>query len=83
MKFKHKGPLVFTTDQAPGAIPNGTPIVKTFSDKGDANPVGTTGIVLGSMFDGEHIAGYFVEWQTMPGVPVFVAEFKIGRQQQQ
>ncbi|MCK1670337.1 hypothetical protein [Bradyrhizobium sp. 150] len=80
MKFKNKGPIVFTTDQAPGAIPNGTPIVKVFSEERDANPVGTTGVVLGSMSDGER-TGYFVEWQTMPGVPVFVAEFKIGRQQ--
>jgi hypothetical protein len=25
------------------------------------------------------MTGYFVEWETMPGTPVFVADFKIGR----
>jgi hypothetical protein len=79
MNFKNKDRIAYTTGQAPGAIPNGTPIIKVFSEQGDANPVGTTGVVLGSMSDGT-ITGYFIEWQTMPGVPVFVAGFKIERQ---
>jgi hypothetical protein len=70
--------IAYTEENAPGAIPRGTAIVKVFSEDGDANPTGTRGKVLGSMSDGQRI-GYFVEWETTPGVPVFVADFKIAR----
>lgn len=41
----------FTREQAPGAIPNGTRIVKHYAEAWDANPVGAHGVVLGSMMD--------------------------------
>lgn len=41
----------FTREQAPGAIPNGTRIVKHYAEVWDANPVGAHGVVLGSMMD--------------------------------
>ena len=78
--MKIKGHIGFVDTDAPGAIPRGTAIVKIISEKGDANPVGTKGKVIGSMGDGQKM-GYFIEWETLPGVPVFVADFKIGRQQ--
>lgn len=77
--IKARGPIVFTTDQADGAISNGTPIVKVQSEVRDANPVGTRGKVLGSIRTDDKL-GYFVEWETLPGVPVFVSDFKIRPQ---
>lgn len=66
--------------QAEGAdvIPNGSAIVKVWSEPGDANPVGTKGKVLASARAGDSL-GYFVEWETYPGVPVFLHPKKIGR----
>lgn len=85
---------VFIPGSAPGAIPNGTRIQKVWSDPGDANPVGTTGRVKSSFVIpeeareslslkerfGEPIErfGYFVEWDAMPGVPIFCRAKKIG-----
>jgi hypothetical protein len=40
---------VFTRQQAKGAIPNGSRIVKTASEKGDSTPYGALGTVLGSL----------------------------------
>lgn len=76
--MKTGGPYGYTDQDAPGAIPRGWPIIKVFSELGDTNPVGTKGKVIGSMTDGK-VMGYFVEWETMPGVPVFVADFKIQK----
>jgi hypothetical protein len=70
----------YTTDQAEGAIPNKTRIVKVKSEKGDTNPVGTRGVVIGSVsaeLDGKPVIGYFVAWDHQPDVPVFCADFKI------
>jgi transcriptional regulator with XRE-family HTH domain len=74
------GSIAYIDQDAPGAIPRGTPIVKIVSEAGDANPIGTNGKVLGSLSDDDRI-GYFIEWETMPGMPVFVSDFKVGRQQ--
>lgn len=81
----------FTRDQAEGAIPNGTTVVKTKSEEGDTNPNGSLGTVLGSI-DTEKIDPalskkygarffYFIEWQARPKVAFGVAGFKIERQQ--
>lgn len=72
--------LAYIDRDAPGAIPRGTAIVKVFSEAADANPVGTKGKVFGSIRVDDRL-GYFIEWETAPGLPVFVADFKIGRQQ--
>jgi hypothetical protein len=79
---------VLLTGAAAGAIPNGTRIHKTRHEPGDATPLGTGGVVLAS-----HVAPvldplppgvpqqpaflYFVEWDTTPGVPVGVSDYKI------
>lgn len=76
-----------TRDQAPGAIANGTRIVKAESEPGDTNPVGTRGVVLGSI-DVSDIAlpelkrpaeqfVYFVEWDSLPRHAFFMVDWKI------
>lgn len=73
----------FTRHQAPGALPNGAPIVKVVSEPGDANPVGTKGVVLGSLLAPtgreEVVYLYFVEWASFPRAAVAVAGWKIAK----
>lgn len=72
----------FTREQVPGAIPNGSPIVKTGSEQGDGTPDGTPGVVLGSMSHPEILNGatmYFVEWRRTPRCAVAVIEWKVSR----
>ena len=81
----------FTREQADGAIPNGSRIVKCNSEKGDRRPDGTTGTVLGS-FDGSLIDKalmekynarlmYFIEWDDAPRMAVGVIDWKLERAQ--
>lgn len=70
----------FTRHQAKGAIANGTEVVKTRSEAGDANKDGTRGKVLGSISHPDVQDGaimYFVEWRTAPRVAVGVMDFKV------
>lgn len=71
----HPGYLgVFTRDQAAGAIPNGSKIVKTKSDGTDSNPDGTPGKVLGSFHPtGVPYPMYFVEWDRKPHIAVAIS----------
>jgi hypothetical protein len=75
-----------TQDEAPGAMPNGTRIVKVLFEKGDTHAIGSTGIVLGSIPAPNdphppvlinHF--YFIEWDDYPGFAVGVADLKIAR----
>ena len=69
----------FADRQAPGAIPNGYNVVKVKTEPGDAHEVGTRGKVLGSLSHPElPDIGYFIEWDDMPGVPVFTMGCKIA-----
>jgi hypothetical protein len=73
-----------TDHSADGAIPNGTRVRKCLMEEGDANPVGTLGTVEGSMGPVPHplhgnMYGYFVRWDTMPYIQVFVAGKKVER----
>lgn len=71
----------FTREQAPGAIPNGTPIIKVEAEDGDANPVGTRGKVLGSIRDPrvmDNALLYFLEWDSMPRTAVACIGWKIA-----
>lgn len=43
------GPSVFTREEAPGALPNGTLVRKTYEEEGDATPLGTVGTLIGSL----------------------------------
>jgi hypothetical protein len=69
----------YTTDQYPGALPNGTLITKTGTVAGDANPDGAVGTVLGSLGANGTLQGYFVEWRTYPGVSCFVVPERVKR----
>ena len=71
---------IYTTDQAEGAIPNGTRIVKVNSEAEDAHVDGAPGVVIGSMAEPEHPGrfGYFIEWDDMPGLPVGIVGHRIA-----
>jgi hypothetical protein len=68
---------IFTREQAPGALPNGTRIVKVQTEKGDAHPIGARATVLGSMAAPNVGLGYFVEWDAKPRCAVFVVDWKV------
>lgn len=67
----------FTTQQAAGAIQNGTRIRKITAEHKDAHPVGSLGTVLGSLQAQEGKLLYFIEWDATPRCAVAVADFKI------
>jgi len=62
----------YTTDEAPGAIANGTRIAKQKSTSGDAHQDGALAIVLGSKAGPNGTYLYFVEWDDSPGLPVAI-----------
>ena len=64
------------TDQAPGALANGSAIVKIGSEPGDAHQDGAPGRVLASMGVGEFLT-YCVEWADLPGTPVWIAAHRV------
>lgn len=72
----------FTRAQAPGAIANGTRLVKCASEPGDITPVGTHGEVVGSVgpfqHDGQEMLAYFVRWDDKPNVVVFAIGWKVA-----
>jgi hypothetical protein len=66
MPREHPGWIgAFTRDEYPGALRNGTPVVKV------------TFVVLGSVGHPEIGIGYFVEWETLPRHAVLVVSGKI------
>jgi len=74
--------LVFEPGQAEGAIPNGTVVEKCNSMPGDGHPDGARATVLSSQ--GPHAVagfgpmyGYFVQWDDVPEIPVFIAGIRI------
>lgn len=82
IKWEYIGNAVFTRQQAEGAIPNGSRIVKSKMEDDDAHKIGDKGTVIGSISHPEVLngmIGYFVEWDDMPGVPVGVVGWKISR----
>jgi len=78
----------FTRNQAEGAISNGSQIVKVLQDRGDTHPLGSKGVVLGSIgplspafqitkeFPPARYS-YFVAWDIEPNVAVVVIDYKI------
>lgn len=70
----------FTRAQDENAMPNGTRIVKTNSEEGDANPDGTPGVILGSISHPEVWNGavmYFVEWASKPRCAIGIMAKKV------
>lgn len=71
----------FTRDQHPEArYKNGSRIYKVDEDDdGDETPLGTGGIVLGSIkHPRKSYCAYFVEWDNKPRYAMFVVEWKIA-----
>lgn len=74
----------YIRDEAPGAWPNGTRVVKLVQEPTDAHAVGAEAVVLGSLgpasyMQHQSIYGYFVEWDDTPGIPCFVLSTRIGK----
>lgn len=76
----------YTTEQAAGAIENGTPVVKCNSAKDDAHADGSLASVIGSIGPFARMRarygeagqyGYWVRWNDLPGTPVFIAGHRI------
>lgn len=68
----------FTRDHAEGALANGTRIVKSAYEDGDANPLGAKGVIVGSFrITNERPVLYFVEWEDYPRCAVGVMDWKI------
>ncbi len=86
--------IAFIAGEAPDApLRIGEPIAKVDSEPGDSTPLGTRGVVLASHdvrgFSPTNKARnglgtrdvdffYFVEWADKPGLPIGVADWKIG-----
>ena len=76
--------MISMTGQAPGAIPNGRVVVKVANEKGDAHKIGDRGRIVGSIATPSALfkllpdtpISYFIEWDDLPGVPVFVLGWK-------
>lgn len=61
-----------------GTLPPGSRVRKSVRREGDAHGVGalarTVSFPMGPVeLEGKQVYGYFVEWDDVPGVPVFVA----------
>jgi len=73
----------FTRNEAVGALKNGTHIVKANSERGDAHPDGTPGVVLGSISHpeiGDGVPFYFIEWASRPRIAVGTVGYKVQAQ---
>ncbi len=71
----------FTRWEAPGALANGTKVVKIVTEEKDAHPVGARATVLGSLPVPAGMGGgyaYFVEWEDAPRLAVGVMGWKIA-----
>lgn len=75
---------VYITLESPGALPNGTEVVKVNSEPGDGHPDGTEGIVVGSIGPaymekfGRDMLAYFVEWHGTP-MPIGTVDIKVKK----
>ena len=74
--------VVFTTKEAPGALRNGTIVEKINSEPRDTHRDGARAMIVGSVGPVDDLRlpakyGYFVVWDDMPGVPVFIAGHRI------
>lgn len=67
----------FTTDEYPGAMPNGTIVAKCNGEPHDTHLDGALATVIGSIGYGGKVVGYFVEWNDCPEVPVFIAAHRL------
>ena len=79
--------IIYSDIDSPGApIKKGEHIIKIKSEEGDSHPIGTRGVIVGSLgpLNWENrtdVYGYFVKWETDPLIPVFVTDFKIKKEE--
>lgn len=87
------GECVFTEQEAPGALANGTMVKKADGEPGDGTPYGTVGVVVGSLahdlpIEDDKLAqlprryrdtrfAYFIEWVGRPNEVVGIIDKKI------
>jgi hypothetical protein len=69
----------FTTDEANGAMKNGTRVMKFTSEAGDLTPTGTHGSIRGSLYYQDTGYFYFIEWDNKPKTVVGCTGFKLRR----
>jgi hypothetical protein len=85
--------MVFTGNQADGALANGTRVIKTNSEPDDGHSNGESGTVIGSIKVPEEVREatrsmadfrfpnethvYWVVWDAGPGLPVFTIGSKL------
>jgi hypothetical protein len=62
----------------PGTLAIGTRIAKVKVEPGDSQPLGALGTILGCYGHPDMGVGYFVEWDALPRVAVFVIGWKIA-----
>lgn len=67
---------VFIPGHVEGAIPNTRRVKKRNAEAGDEFPDGAEGTVLSSVRVGDQL-GYFVQFDAMPGVPVFLMAHRV------
>jgi hypothetical protein len=68
---------VLTLFPASTALPAGTLIEKIESKPEDLHRDGARGRVVAPMVRAGFSVGYYVEWDDMPGVPCYIAPFRI------
>lgn len=75
--------IFYVTDQAPGALPNGTRVAKVGTQDGDTHRDGAPGTVIGSIGPADlpkHPGiryGYFVRFDDAPQFPAFISSNRI------
>lgn len=81
--FGKQLPIFFTRNQAPGAMPNETRIMKVHAEKGDQARDGEFGTIVGSIgplpYRGDMHYVYFVEWDTFEGLFIAVPDNQVQR----
>lgn len=71
----------WSREQAVGAMPNGTRVEKINSPPGEPHRDGDQATVISSVgpvpWQGYMVYGYFVEWDDLPGLYVFISGDRI------
>jgi hypothetical protein len=69
---------LYTTEQAIGAIPNGSRVQKTNTEPDDAHQDGALAVVLGSICHPDKGLGYFVVFDDAPDIAVLIVGKRIA-----
>lgn len=73
--------VIYSTNEAAGALPNGTLVAKTNSKPEDTHRDGARATVIGSIgpiyIGGQPLYGYWVRWESQVLPPVFIVGNRI------